>query len=344
MPGGIGMVLKIYRDGGLFERQNVVTVRSISLGGPLASLLVALGAGLQLLGLLIRSKVDLAHIHASSRRSFYRKSVYVLLTRLFRRPVLLHMHGGHFFEFYENECGPLRKAYVRRILRSTRCIVMLSERHRRRMAEIVPSTRLEVLPNASREIAVTPGIREPQHVVFLGRIDPKKGIEDLLRATATLAPRFPALTLTIAGSGDLEWVRDVAREADVADRVETPGWVSGADKDRLLSRAGIFVLPSYFEAQPVSVIEAMAAGLPVVATSVGAVPEMMEDGRQGLLVEAGDVQALTEALGRLCADPALGLRLGEAGTERFRERFGVDSALARLEDLYEQVSGPAGAA
>jgi glycosyltransferase involved in cell wall biosynthesis len=138
----------------------------------------------------------------------------------------------------------------------------------------------------------------------------------------------------LAGEGDVDGVRKAAVAAGVAGRVELPGWVDGEAKARLLARAGIFVLPSRFEGLPMALLEAQAAGLPVVATRVGGIPQVVREDN-GRLAEPDDVASLVAAW-PLLDDPAEAARMGaraRAGAGRLRHRAGprvLDAAWARL--------------
>lgn len=333
--GRVGLMLKLYREAGLFERLPIKTIRTVTEGGRFANLAQTGGAALQLLRLLLRRDVNLAHIQLAE--NFYRKSLFVRLVRVFRRPVIVHLHGNDFFEYFEHG-KPRRQEYVQRVLASVQCIVLQTERHRRRMADIAPGVRLEVLPNASRAIAVQTELREVQHFLFLGRVDRDSGIDDVLRAIAVLAADYPALKLTCAGNGERDWLRQQAEAYEIADRVTACSHVWGTEKERLLSQAGALVFPAHAETQTVSLIEALAAGLPVIATAVGATPEIVEDGKQGILYAPGDVAALADAVRKLCDGPDAASEMGVAGQFRWHERFSITAALAQLELLYKDLT------
>ncbi len=112
------------------------------------------------------------------------------------------------------------------------------------------------------------------------------------------------------------------------------GWVDGAAKERLTAEAGLYVLPSHNEGLPMSVLEAMAAGLAVVTTRVGGIPELVTDGVDGLLVEPGAPAALADTLSRLIAEPALRLRLMAAGRRRIEQAYSDAVVLPRLRAIY----------
>jgi len=133
-----------------------------------------------------------------------------------------------------------------------------------------------------------------------------------------------------------------AAELGLGDAVEILGWVGGYRKNELLAAADIFVLPSYNESLPISLLEAMSWGVPVISTTVGGIPELIRDGTDGFLIEAADVPALTRALAELADDADLRERMGSAGRSQVAESFSREAVLPRLEQLYADISGGRG--
>ena len=169
--------------------------------------------------------------------------------------------------------------------------------------------------------------------IMVARIDGKKGHGTLLNSLKTLS--HPGLTMWIVGDGS----ERPAAESQAAqlglgpDRVRFLGRRS--DVDRLLNAADFFVLPSDIEGLPMSVLEAMAHGLPIVATQVGGVPEIIDHDGNGLLVPAGDVAALAAAIHRVATDPALRRRLGDAGRERVSTAFSLSTMVRNYDEVYD---------
>jgi glycosyltransferase involved in cell wall biosynthesis len=144
----------------------------------------------------------------------------------------------------------------------------------------------------------------------------------------------PYLRVLLGGDGELELVRARALELGIADHVELLGWVRGEDKERLLAAAVLYVLPSYNEGLPVSVLEAMAAGLPIVSTPVGGIPEAVTDGVEGYLVEPGNVQALADRMDRLLGDQDLAMRMGESARRKVELVFSANAVVPQVEAMY----------
>ena len=130
---------------------------------------------------------------------------------------------------------------------------------------------------------------------------------------------------------------EVAAELGIADRVEFPGWVAGEAKDRLVAEATVFTLPSHAEAMPMSVLEAMAGGVPVVASAVGGVPWALDGGNAGVLVEPRDVDALAAGIDRLLGDAAERKRLALAGLTRVADTFAASIVLPRIEAIWKRL-------
>lgn len=194
-----------------------------------------------------------------------------------------------------------------------------------------------------------PGDPAPPVVAFTGRFVQEKGIAELLEAVARVRERRPDVRLLIIG-GSLPSDRDPA-EADlaalvsrlgIADAMITTGF-TGRVAD-YLSAADIFVLPSYREGMPRSILEAMATGIPVVATDIRGCREEVVDGVTGYLVPVKDAGALADAIGRLVDDPELSARMGAAGQERTRELFDERLVFQRLLEVYERYLPCGGAA
>ena len=334
-PGGISAVVRAYAAGGLFERWPVrflATYRRNSLG---SKLLTAATALLRFLGWLLSGRVAAVHAHTAARGSFWRKSVFLLLGRMAGCRTILHLHDGRFPAYYRENCGSLRQRGIRYVLGGVDRVVVLTSSWLQTIREIQPAARFEVLANPVMPLSV-PRQPQVQEILFLGRLWREKGAYDLVEATALLAAEFPAVSIVCAGDGDADVLRVRASELGVARNLVFPGWVDGAQKDALLARATIFVLPSYFEGLPIGVLEAMISGIPVVATPVGGIPEALGD-EAGLLVPPGDVAALAAALAALLRDSSLRERMAAAGMRRARAHFSCDEVMARLGEMYRQL-------
>jgi len=337
--GGISAVVAVYREQGLFARAGVTYLGSHRDGGALAKLAAFAAAWLRFAALLLTQRVALVHVHAASRASFWRKSLFLLPAFALRVPAVFHLHGGGFADFYGDECGPRRQAFIRWVIGRCDAVIVLSSWWQHWVQGIVPGQRVVTVHNP---VVVMPLADEPKSgaaVLCMGRLGRGKGSYVLLDAAKQLATLGIEMRLRLAGDGDVEGVRRRAAELGIADRVDLLGWIGPGEKRRELAAARLFTLPSFNEGLPMSILEAMAAGLPIVATPVGGIPDAVRDGIDGHLVPPGDVDALAARLAGLLGDPKRARAMGWAGHERVRAEFSADVLVPRIEALYREVLG-----
>jgi len=314
-------LIAIYGEGGFWARQ------------------ARLGRGLfAYVTSLATSPVELVHIHVATGGSFWRKALFAAVARRFGVPVVLHLHGSEMKAFYAAQPALVKRMIVGQLEAAAR-VVALSESWRRFVAEIAPRAKTAVVPNAVDIADVAPARERPaRQILFLGRVGERKGVFDLLPAFAAARAVNSRLELTIGGDGAIARARRAAQRLGVADHVDLRGWVGPRGREALFARADVFVLPSRAEGLPMSVLEAMARGLPVIATPVGGLPELIEDGVNGLLVPPGDPPALARAILKLADNQEARQALGRAARETILARHSAAVALPRLEEVYAAVA------
>lgn len=349
--GGIVSVVECYERDGVFTRWPMLLVFSHVEGTLSARLLRAAAAFFQVLTMSATGRIALLHCHVSMYGSFWRKALLASTARLFGVPVLLHLHGSKTEAFYRG-LPPFAQRLVQRQLATAERVLVLSDSWARFVREVAPEAQVVVLPNyvdvpvvrkhAGSEESVDE--TRPTRLLFLGLIGQRKGVYELIEGFAAAAKHNPRLRLCIAGNGEEQKARTRAQELGVADNVEFAGWIDAKRRNALLAQADIFLLPSHNEGLPMSVLEAMAWGVPVITTPVGGIPELIEHGTNGLLVEVGNIKAIQAAIEQLALDGRLREKIGHAGRETVRQRFSREHALPKLEELYAQYvpasSGP----
>jgi len=212
------------------------------------------------------------------------------------------------------------------------------------MRTLAPGTWVETVDNAVNLDDFPPGGAdgEPPTVLFVGVICRRKGLFELARAARALRERGVRdwNLIVVGGQGPTPQTEYDEIVAEFATAGLTESLVGPEYGDQIKSRLGqadIFVLPSFLEGQPIAIIEAMASGLPVVGTSIGAVPDLIRDGVEGRIVEPGDDAALADALGEVIGDRATRRRMSRASRQRAELGHGLDRLSARLADLYRAV-------
>jgi len=299
---------------------------------------------LRFLAALWQFRPHIIHIHTSWGIAWLKDTFFILVGKTLRRRVVLHMHGGIFAQAHSSSRRWMQ-SYTRLMIGLVDAVIEISAARAAQLAQIAAPRRLVVLRNCIDTRALTMGPKDhsqsASRALFLGVVGRNKGAFDLLQAMAALKEKGCPLQLWLAGDeeapGDLAKARALARELDVADRCRFVGLVRGAGKTRLLREADMLVLPSYYEGLPMAILEAMAAGLPIVATHVGGVPEVVQDGYNGFLVAPGDIEALAARLAILATDPDLRAAMGERSRESAERELDVRQYADRLVALYESV-------
>jgi len=215
----------------------------------------------------------------------------------------------------------------------------------------VPSGKIRLVPNgvplpdpppdrdgARRRLALGEG---DEVIGYVGALAESKGLGDLVEAVAALAPSRAVPVVVLGGEGDYaEQIRERAESAGIGARVRLLGPLHPPDD--LYAACDLFVLPSHGEAMPLALLEAMAAGRPVVATNVGGIPDVVREGVEGTLVPSRNPRALAAAIGALLADPRARERMGRAARARVESAFSIERMVAATCAVYDEIlSGPA---
>lgn len=334
---GISAVVNVYVAHGIFDRWEACYIPTHSDGSKASKALAALKGWLAFMLRLLSGRVALLHVLASSGPSFWRKALFIVPARLLGVPYVFHVHCGRFVDFYRDDCGRWQKAAVRAVFRNARAVAALSEEWRRALCKIEPA-RFAVVPNPVEVPSWRAALHgTPPTVLFLGVLTEAKGVHDLLHAWPAVLKAVPGARLVLAGTGAAATIRELAERLGVQESICLPGWVVGEGKWELMRRAWVFALPSHFEGLPMSVLEAMAAGIPVVATRVGAIPLAVDEGRSGVLIEPRDVGALEQVLVGLLLDARRRHAMGRAARTRATEEFSADVMVPRLEALWRAI-------
>lgn len=288
----------------------------------------------------VLGRVEIAHINVAPRGSTWRKRLFARLARSLGLRVVLHLHGSGYDEFYASQ-GSAKQDRIRSFFASADRVVALSPYWTRFLTGqmgIAPGKIVEIpngVPGPVNPRTVKAG--EAPVVAFLGLVGQRKGTDVLIEALAMLAQRGIAFRAVIAGNGAVEEAVAQANALGIADHLDFPGWIGEAEADAVLNGADIFVLPSRAENQPVSILEAMARGVPVIATRVGAIPEQIDDGASGVLVDPGKAAPLADALERLILSPDERQSMGAAAQARFAQDFSVAACARRFAEVYRSL-------
>lgn len=288
--------------------------------------------------LLRRERFDVLHAHK------FGSNVWgTLVGRSARVPVVVaHEHTWSF------QGKPLRRFLDRELIgRGSTVFVAVSEEDRRRMIEIegVQPEKLLFIPNGieprrarGSDVRAELGIPDDAPLIgAVGVLRPQKALDVLVRAVAPLVREQPDLRVMIVGDGpERQALSELIAAEGIGDRVLLAGFRD--DIPDVLAALDVAVSSSAFEGSPLAMMEFMEAARPIVATSVGGVPDLIDDGVHGRLVGAGDVEGLRTALREMLADRESARRMGERAQERRRAEFDLEVVVRRFEALYERLA------
>lgn len=334
MVGGVASVLRALSTSELADRYELRFVSTVDGSG--ARMYVFARSVIVLLRELTAGAV-VVHLHTASKGSFWRKFALSLLSRCRAVPYIVHVHGGGFSSFITSGSSIRRRAVGTFVSRAA-AVLVLNEETRASIAAACSECRILDVVNPVAVRAFRPENRRQSQVVFVGRLTPQKGVFDLIDAIAQLQRGGCVWRWVFVGAcGDPKAGLEI-QGLPRPDLVDLVGEVSPPQVLRYLDESSIFCLPSYVEGLPVSLLEAMAAGLACVASRVGGIPDALQDDVTGLLIEPGEVGSLVEALDRLITDDAARCRIARAAWEYASERFGMTKLAGELSALYDELA------
>jgi len=310
-------------------------------GGRLVRLLVS---PLSLAVAILVRGAAIVHLNTSlNTRAYWRDLAYLVVAKLCGARMLYQVHGGELPQQFSRGSRVLT-ALLRGALQLPDAIVVLARSELEAYRSFVPRQQVLALPNS---IDCTPYARfsrrrfdetAPLKLVYIGRLAREKGLFDALEGLRLARTLGTEASLVIAGSGPEEaQLRRYAEALGVADVVSFRGPVFGEDKIQLLVDADALVLASYSEGLPYALLEGMAAGAAVVATRVGAIPDVVIDGVHGLLVPPRDPEAIACAIGRLASDQESLARMSAACQKRIAVGYSMEWLSGEFRRLYSEM-------
>lgn len=312
-------------DGGAFSRQNVART--------IADIRSVWRAAVN---------VDLVHIHSALAPSstIVRAGLLATAARARRKPVLIHAHGGRLVSFAE-QAGNRR--LLRLSLRAATHFIAVSRGVAKVLHDEFGEAQVTFVPNGVDADRFTAGIGSPSgqstRILYVGHLSERKGVLDLLHASQALRERGMTHELVLVGGrpdeGNDEYRRIIGEIEKTDGAAQLVGAVEHDAMPAIYQDADVFCLPSWWEAMPLSILEAMASGKPVVATNVGDVSLLVDDGRTGFVVNAQSRDDLGDALATLLVDADLREKMGSAGRQRAVDEFSSALTHQRLADVYE---------
>lgn len=301
---------------------------------------------IQFLKMSLQEKPQISHIPINMSWAFWKETAFILLARIMGMKVVAHLHEGVFDQYYLK--SPLLIRWlIGWVLHQTDVVIALSNYWKNfLLKEVRSDLNVEVVPNTvSPVFAAIAGknkaVSTEKIVLFVGTLSRKKGVLDILKAVPIINSCYRDTQFLFAGSpeteGDSEEIKRICDEGKLDGFVEFLGVVTGQEKIDLFQRATLFVLPSYVDNFPYSILEAMSSGLPVITTPVGAIPDVVKNGRNGFLIEPGDYEALADRILKLLKDSRLRKDISAANIALIQRDYLPDVAFSHFDKIYSNL-------
>jgi len=330
----------------LFERGAVFPAGAV---GPVGRTVFRVTRFARFFRTVLGGDYSFVHFH-SADSAFIGTAVFVLLTRCAGGKILLHMHGTDWDIFYQKQPW-LRKFVTRTGLRLANRMVVLYRLWQENIGRLLPHADVHVLRNRIHEIG-TPneidvqqlrgslGLSDPNFVVLMvGSVGSRKGCFEILKAVSEIVREDDSIRFLLVGGeeypGEMGQLLDIIQAQGLGQWVRLTGEVEREQIPLFFALADVFLLPSFIEGMPISILEAMRSSLPVIATPVAGIPEVVEDGVTGLLVNPGSPPEIAEAVLRLRRDEPFRRSCGTAGRAAFEANFEFAKGVEELRTLYE---------
>jgi glycosyltransferase involved in cell wall biosynthesis len=290
--------------------------------------------------MMVLNPYQLFHLHSATDGSFYRKTIYTLICKFFGKKVIFHIHGSSFEDFHNK--NKFNAWLIKRTLNRVDGIIVLSKQMQGLVLSYCSNTNIWILPNP----VTMPDVKELKsqrrkqkkiQLLFMGEIGHRKGIYDLVAAISILPVEVRRkVVLHVCGNNELTKLTTYIQSKDVTNECIVHGWIDGERKKSFLANADIYVLPSYHEGLPVSILEAMAYELPVISTNVGGIPEVVIHNQNGLIVSPGSINELAKSIEKLVTDHELRAAFGQK-SKSLVSKHDIHMVSDKLQQIYREV-------
>ena len=308
-------------------------------GNSMKKILFFLVALTKILWIFIFSKPDIVYMHMSYKGSFTRKYIVHKLCLLFSIKDVIHLHGIKLFSMYKDS-SLKKRMQVKRMISECNAFIVLGERDAIKVRKITPDSKVYVVHNCIKIPSSKVRWDGKLHLLYMGVLNPAKGVADLMQCLYYLQTDELdiKIDLEICGTGsEEESLIRYAHEHSLEKIVRFNGWITGDRKKEKIKEANVFLLPSYTEGLPMSVLEAMSYGMPIISTRVGDLPELVKEDVNGYLIKPGDINAMREKI-LLMGDQKRWERFSHNSREIIKENFNIDLLYSRLLNIIKDVA------
>lgn len=337
VKGGMVSVIKNYLNYKNWDEFNITFIPTHIEKGSVYKMIYFIKSLIQIIFIIATKKIDVVHMHVAERGSFYRKSIIVLVCKIFKVSTILHHHGAEFDLFY-NQATKNKQKYISYILENVDINVVLSGKLTQMITSKAPKAKVDFLYNGVNIGKNNLYNKDAKNILFLGRLGTRKGTYDLLSAIKKIDNDIDSdIKVYLCGDGEIEEVKKVVTNLEIQHRVAHVGWIDKKEKEEFFENASINILPSYNEGLPMTILETMAYGIPNISTNIASIPEVIENGVNGYLITPGDKDNLAKKIIELIDNAELRSSLSISSYNTISSKFSLESNIKKLKRIYSSL-------
>lgn len=334
---GIESIVQNNIDSGLSASYKNIHLYTHTSGNFLKKILYMIKFYIQFPFILLFNNIDLIHLHASIKSNLFRKCYFLIIGKLFGKKIILHMHSAMPKEYLMGKDSVIKTKIEKLLFNSYDAIIAITEYWSKVLKDYTESPIFLVynsipIPTAFiRESEITDKIK----IFTMYELSKRKGTYDIIEAAKYI--QNPNVVINLYGNGDIEELKSLIGKNNLQEKIIINNLVSGEQKHTIFKGADIYILPSYKEGMPMSVLDAMSYGLPIISTPVGGISEAVDDGINGCLIQPGDYRALAEKIDLLSNDKELREKMGQESLRIAKEKFDINVIIKQLKEIYGNV-------
>ena len=334
--GGIGAVIAVYSK--YFEKLNFIPTYKVG-SAPYKCYVFFIGLSKIIYTLLRNRSIKIVHIYGASYGSFFRKFICFIISKyLFRKKVIFSVHCGLVHLFLAKSSSIIKKIY-RKYINSVDAIICLSESQKLFFENNYNPKKIEILPNIIDYPVIKEKNKDTEKIrfLFLGLIGNNKGIFDVIEVIRNNVNLFDnKIELIIGGNGEVDRLQNLIKKYQIGNIVKFVGWVKNETKIQYLQNSDVYILPSYNEGLPISILEALSYRKPIISTDVGGIPEIVKNNENGFLISPGNLEQIEKSMKHFIENPRDIEKFGSVSA-KMAEKYLPNSVLMQLENLYNEL-------
>ena len=284
---------------------------------------------------------DVIHFNPSfDPKSIIRELTLIAISKLHRRAVLVQFHGGNVSQLESNGDIPV---YLKLVIKWASQLVVLTNIQKKPLLKYCPLEKISLVPNmVDTTIFTKPNhrYRSSYRILYMSKIESKKGALDVLEASPEVIEKFPNSKFLFAGDGpDINKIKLLCCEMGLEDHVKIMGYLRDKKKAAFLSRGDIFLFPSHYdEGMPYALLEAMAAGLPIISTANGGIPDVIENWVNGILIQPKQAGQLARAIIKLLSNKKARTEFGKLNRFKAESEYDIKIVNDKFKKIYERLA------